>query len=1129
MLEEPQSPISIAELAGALHQADGSAFLVLPRVLRRVIKQHRRVAGFGLQVPHRKTFVIDRAPLLELVDPAELLPEPSDRLPETVLLIAAPDTDHLVSNPAGEALRRCWQLLFHLRVHLTFEQRLAHRQLTPAGIRERIHRIGQTEFDEIRAVLRHEDLLLPPADTSQVYIEFAAVYLELRFFAPRVLRRYFPTIDRLESIDAILAEDVDADRLFRETRLPAADLPPSLPDRDDEDVVAEATMSGVAAESAGPCSPTRCSHWMSRAERARGMGNLVRSAILCSRATRSSDSALAKRARHGANADLNRFARRLQSALELDARSVDDWRRMLDVLLAQTPNGIWTPEARLLYDLQKVCVDHESDIFVIDIVEWILTLGRRPIKRHLPRQREVLMTRHLRSAMNRVPVVRIADEERQDLAALLAKAEHQVERRMRELFRPPLHNALQEVGLQPRCLPETVAKQKLIEELLDLVAERGYLTLGDLRDALARNNLKIPDVCGVGDLLRRDRLLHLDNLLAGSLDGVYRRAEVYLRWLQKISSAGFGTRCGRWIVQFLALPFGGAFLILEGLQHIVGPLVAMAAGVPIHLMNNATWLINGIFILELIHLPAFRQSVMNKLRASWAAVRCVVVDLPRGFLALPLVRGILESRWGLLFYRVVLKPLLLTVIIWLLLPTSGVSTRTWSLGATAIFLTTSFFLNSPTGRNLEEIVVDALGRTWQRIRVGLLLGLFRLIFDLFNGLLEEIDRLLYTVDEWFRFKKGEQRFSILFKPVLGTLWYFVNYAIRVYINLLIEPQINPIKHFPVVTVSHKLMLPFLPLLTELLATPLRPLGTVLATTIAGATVFLLPGVFGFLVWELKENWRLYAGNRSRALEPVMIGSHGETMIRFMKPGFHSGTLPKLFARLRRAERKSLAANTSKRIRKLRHALRHVEHSLRHFVDRELVVLLAEGPASGRLQLETGQIVVGSNRIRVELFCHEYSQEPMWLNFEEQSGSLLAGISPTGWLSMIHGEHRSAMARALAGLYKMSGVDLVREQLEACFLPDHPAYDIADAGLVVWPSASYDVEVLYDLRQSPLVVPQVITGAVDTAMPALESDRILFRRQSLSWDRWVQAWEGGTMSADFDGLDPVSLLPQDPAA
>ena len=44
--------------------------------------------------------------------------------------------------------------------------------------------------------------------------------------------------------------------------------------------------------------------------------------------------------------------------------------------------------------------------------------------------------------------------------------------------------------------------------------------------------------------------------------------------------------------------------------------------------------------------------------------------------------------------------------------------------------------------------------------------------------------------------------------------------------------------------------------------------------IATGLVSVTPGVFGFLVWELKENWRLYDSNRSLEFRPTIIGGHG---------------------------------------------------------------------------------------------------------------------------------------------------------------------------------------------------------------------------------------------------------------
>src|SRR5262249_45947598 len=161
--------------------------------------------------------------------------------------------------------------------------------------------------------------------------------------------------------------------------------------------------------------------------------------------------------------------------------------------------------------------------------------------------------------------------------------------------------------------------------------------------------------------------------------------------------------------------------------------------------------------------------------------------------------------------------------------------------------------------------------------------------DVFKRFLEAVDRFLYAVDEWLRFRTGEGRLTLVWKTIAGILWGGVAYVLRFVLILFIEPQINPIKHFPVVTISHKLLLPTIPAVTEVLIQSFG-ISTVAAGTLATVIVGKIPGVFGFLVWELKENWRLYRANRPATLRPDVIGHHGETLPRLLKPGFHSGTL-----------------------------------------------------------------------------------------------------------------------------------------------------------------------------------------------------------------------------------------------
>src|SRR5207302_2075205 len=124
--------------------------------------------------------------------------------------------------------------------------------------------------------------------------------------------------------------------------------------------------------------------------------------------------------------------------------------------------------------------------------------------------------------------------------------------------------------------------------------------------------------------------------------------------------------------------------------------------------------------------------------------------------------------------------------------------------------------------------------------------------------------------------------------------------------------------------------------------------------------------------------------------PEMVGSHGERVIGLLRPGFHSGTLPKLYARLRRA--------TGAGERKVEEGLHHVEEAVRHFVQREVVAVLSASCAwSVSAKPVVGDVRLGTNRIRFELCCPALAGDSVLIDFEHRAGWLLAGIARTGWL------------------------------------------------------------------------------------------------------------------------------------
>jgi hypothetical protein len=353
----------------------------------------------------------------------------------------------------------------------------------------------------------------------------------------------------------------------------------------------------------------------------------------------------------------------------------------------------------------------------------------------------------------------------------------------------------------------------------------------------------------------------------------------------------------------------------------------------------------------------------------------------------------------------------------------------------------------------------------------------------FERVVEYVERLFYAVDEWLRFREGQSQGWLFGKAVLGLFWGGVAYLARIYVNLLIEPQINPIKHFPVVTVSHKIIIPLSVKLTEYLSLWLTPfIGQYAAWAIVGINVLLLPGVFGFLVWELKANWRLYAANRRASLGPVMVGSHGETVVRLLRPGLHSGTLPKLYAKLRRSEPKARKGLRVKAALKQREALHHVEEAVRRFVERDFLALLRQTRTLGEFEVSLGTVRLAANRIRLELADGEEKDPPVWLDMEERRGVLAAGASQTGWLDGLSDEERRVLDLAVAGFFKMSGVGLV-----------HTPGDPLDE------------------------VEPTVDGAPG------RTPRLEFAEIEITWDDWVAAWEDETAGKPLPEGPPV--LPQ----
>jgi hypothetical protein len=251
-------------------------------------------------------------------------------------------------------------------------------------------------------------------------------------------------------------------------------------------------------------------------------------------------------------------------------------------------------------------------------------------------------------------------------------------------------------------------------------------------------------------------------------------------------------------------------------------------------------------------------------------------------------------------------------------------------------------------------------------------------------------------------------------------------------------------------------------------------------------------------------------------------------------------VPKLFRKIRRAIRKADGARERAEDwqkpgfpekpgffpRKPLDQLGHVRHALARYVERELFYLLEQCPP-WRREMTLGAIDLATNRLRLELRSGPSAEDPCWLTFEQQGGWLLADLEP-GWAARLPDAERAMFRDALLGLYKTSGVELVRPHLAGLWPGQAACYRVAaDDRLVVWPTDPHAPEVSYRLDEEGPIEP-VSTGEVPAAFqPLAASDSLLFSSRPLPWVVWVEAWDRHAQGASGPPLlRSVRLLPVD---
>ncbi len=1007
------TPHDVLAVEQSLRASVPEAVFASRRVVSRIIRADLDLPLVWASVPHRDSVALSPERLLELADDVWAMPP---ELPATMLLIARPDRERHADTE--ELLREYWRLLFHACLDDAARRAIATRAATGREFLALVEHIGETAVEEASAVLAREGLLRDRGSSRESLAEFIATYLEFDAFSPELLPIWFPAVEDHESVAKVFSELVGGDAILARTRPVAVAGESARPE------CAKSRLSQpVTASGPGRLSPFVISSIRWRASIAARRGNDVRAALLQWRLSRATlnNGDKGERAVRLLGRTITRLVARINAALGLGSSVPADVERLVMALLDLAAGSAWNQAARLLYDLQKACVDAEGASYRTRLLSWAFSLGRVPLARPLPNQQTALVHRHVAIAYRRLPRIALPTDIAASWAGLLETGLERTDATLRERLGPPVRAALRAAGLTATCLVEEAAFDKLVDDILDDISARGFDSFGNVRDAVSRGQVKLPDLTGVGELVGGDPLLRADRNLAASLDGAYRRAPSYLLAMQRLSALAFGFPWGRAITVHVLLPFGGAWVFWKGLEHIVEPITNYSLGEPVHIYSRSAVILTGICVWLLMHVPPLRAAVMEGVRAFGAILHMAFIVLPRRLLRLPVVEGLLKSRPIRIFRQYAWSPLVFTVVTWLLLPhgDSWFSRgNDWLPGI--LYASSAIILNSPFGRALQEWLLETVGRTIYHLHVHLVIGLVTFVIDMSRRAMDFVEGMLYAVDEQLRFRSGESRLALGVKAVLTTLWSGIDWFVRFCVTLLIEPQINPIKHFPVVTVSHKLLVPMIHIAASNLSAATGMQKKLAFTTIT-IIFFIVPGVFGFLAWELKENWRLYAANRSPFLRPVTVGRHGESMRRLLIPGFHAGTIPKLFAKLRR-QRKGRGVPVLTGPSRAEEELGELAHRIAEVVDDECLGLLRRTRLLGDVVIRVAGVRLATNRVSIDLAAEAIDAEPMQLEYLQGGQTLSSRIVDAGWLERLSAERQELVRLALAGLDCLFGVN-----------------------------------------------------------------------------------------------------------
>ena len=347
-MSQPTVENQISELRRAVQKAVEGAYLVEPRVIRRLVRELHGFARLSSRIPHTESQIVSLADVRALTHPDELGLESFGGLPEHVLLIAHHEDHDLESGRLQDAMLFTWRRLFHGVIDLHLHRAVAAHRLRRPVVESRIAEIGQVEFDEVHAVFRNEQRLVHPDSRSEAYSEFVAVYHELYYFCPDQIDVWFPSLAGRSDLLSILSQDVDAESLFTSARLygaPDPDLTPGV--QKDEASLSSERRDWTEFDLSSQPSRRRYLRLLKRRQRATDRGNSVAAGVAAMQAADNSTNEYDREEAIAAgNSDMQRLVDRLQAALSFPDGDRDHWLESLCELLNNSTRGFWNADKK---------------------------------------------------------------------------------------------------------------------------------------------------------------------------------------------------------------------------------------------------------------------------------------------------------------------------------------------------------------------------------------------------------------------------------------------------------------------------------------------------------------------------------------------------------------------------------------------------------------------------------------------------------------------------------------------------------------------------------------------------------------------------------------------------------------